>query len=54
MIERVISFWQNKSGATAIEYALIGSIISIVIIASLMSANTALEGLFQQVVDAFS
>lgn len=53
MIKRVRSFWHDESGATSIEYALIGAIVSIVIIASLMSANTALEGLFQQVVDAF-
>lgn len=53
MIKRVRSFWQAESGATSIEYALIGAIISIVIIASLMSANSVLEGLFTQVVNAF-
>ncbi len=53
MTQRLTSFWQDDSGATSIEYALIGAIVSIVIIASLMSANSVLEGLFTKVVNAF-
>jgi pilus assembly protein Flp/PilA len=36
-------FWRNESGATAIEYALIGGIVSIAIIAgaSLVGSNLA-------------
>jgi pilus assembly protein Flp/PilA len=39
----------NDSGATAMEYALIASLISIVIVAGLTSMGTSLSGFFSSV-----
>jgi pilus assembly protein Flp/PilA len=39
----------NESGATAIEYALIGSLISIVIVTAVTSIGSTLKGFFTAV-----
>lgn len=41
-------FLTNKSGATAIEYSLIGAVISIALIAGGRSIGTAMNDLFYQ------
>jgi pilus assembly protein Flp/PilA len=43
------SLVKDTSGATAIEYALIGTIISIIIVASLTAIGTNLSGFFTSV-----
>lgn len=43
-------FWLGRSGATAIEYALIASVISIAIVAGAMSLGTTLKGFFNSLV----
>ena len=43
------AFLKDKSGATAIEYGLIAAGISIVIIASVNSVGTTLNGTFSTV-----
>ncbi len=40
-------FARDASGATAIEYALIASVISIVIVTAVTSIGTTLNGFFQ-------
>jgi pilus assembly protein Flp/PilA len=39
-------FLRNKTAATSIEYALIGGLIAVVIIASLHSIGSAIQGKF--------
>jgi pilus assembly protein Flp/PilA len=46
------SFVGDAAGATAIEYALVGTIISIVIVASLPLIGTNLSGFFTTVATA--
>ena len=43
------SFRADESGATAIEYALIGSLISIVIVAALTSMGVSLRAKFNTI-----
>ena len=45
----LFAFLKDESGATAIEYGLIAAGISIVIIASVNSVGTALNGTFSTV-----
>jgi pilus assembly protein Flp/PilA len=46
-------FSGDEHGATAIEYAMIASIISIVIVTALASMTTSLEGMFSAVLTGF-
>jgi pilus assembly protein Flp/PilA len=46
-------FSGDEHGATAIEYALIASIVSIVIVTALTSMTTSLEGMFTAVLAGF-
>ena len=39
-------FWRDKSGATAIEYALIAGFISIIIVGAVRQVGTNLNSLF--------
>lgn len=47
-------FARDKSGATAIEYALIASLISIVIISAVGLVGGSVQQLFNSVVDALN
>ena len=49
MIKSLKSFVANESGATAIEYALIASLIAVAIIASLQAVTTKLNTVFSEV-----
>ena len=51
MLER---FLRDESGATAIEYALIVSLISIVIVAAAQGIGITLQGTFQAVNNGFA
>ena len=41
--------WANESGATAIEYGLIGALIAVVIITAVTKIGTNLKGTFNNV-----
>ena len=46
------AFVADASGATAIEYALIAGLVSIVILASVTNVGSAVNGLFTRVSNA--
>lgn len=52
MSSKVKSFLSNESGATAIEYALICSLIAVFLIASLQYLGSALSNEFSEIGDA--
>lgn len=54
MREKLRAFLASEGGATAIEYALIASIVSISIVVSLTSASTSLQAMFKSIHDAFT
>jgi pilus assembly protein Flp/PilA len=45
-------FWNDESGATAIEYGLIAAIVSVGIIVILQAVRTELQGTFASVQEA--
>ncbi|MGZ3411490.1 MAG: Flp family type IVb pilin [Xanthobacteraceae bacterium] len=47
-------FVQDKSGATAIEYAIIAGSLSIVILVSVNAIGSAVQGIFGQVAAGFT
>ena len=49
MTDRINAFVANESGATAIEYALIASLIAIAIITALTNLGTRLSSTFREV-----
>ena len=49
MYSRVTAFFSDESGATAIEYALIASLIAIVIIGAITAVGTSLNSTFNEV-----
>ena len=51
-MKRVSKFFRNESGATAIEYGLIASLIAVVIITAVTLAGGNLTGTFDQVATA--
>jgi len=48
----LVRFARNESGATAIEYALIASLVSVAIVAGAMALGSALDSSYQSVADA--
>ncbi len=49
MIQSILRFLRNESGATAIEYGLIAGLISVIIITVLTSVGTKLNVKFQRI-----
>jgi pilus assembly protein Flp/PilA len=49
MIKSLKNFVANETGATAIEYALIASLIAVAIIASLTAVSGSLQNVFSEV-----
>ncbi len=49
MIKSVRKFFQNESGATAIEYALIASLIAVFIITAVQTAGTKVGAVFDEI-----
>ena len=47
-------FLSDRKGATAIEYALLGSLIAVVVVMSIRTLGTNLEGLYTSVSSAIS
>ena len=54
MLTQIKNFWNDESGATAIEYGLIAGLIAVIIIGALTAIGTSLNGLFQKISDAVS
>ena len=52
MIKFVKNFLADDTGATAIEYALIASLIAVAIIVSLTTVSTQLQTVFSEVAGA--
>ena len=46
-MKRLISFFKDEEGATAIEYGLLAGLISIVIIAAVTQIGGYLKGIFE-------
>ena len=53
MFKLPMGFVKDESGTTAIEYALIASLISVVIVTAVTTIGTTLTGFFQTVAAAF-
>ena len=51
-MSKVFAFLKDESGATAIEYGLIAAGISVVIIATVNTIGTTLNGKFNEYLDA--
>jgi pilus assembly protein Flp/PilA len=51
-MERIIRFFKDEEGATAIEYGLIASLISVVIIAAVTAVGGGLTNTFNAVAAA--
>jgi len=49
MTNFIRSFWKDEEGATAIEYGLIASLVSIVAITALKSVGSKLTLVFNQI-----
>ena len=49
MYNRVTAFFSDETGATAIEYALLASLIAVAIIASITVIGTQLQNTFNEV-----
>ena len=49
MLTSLKNFLANKSGATAIEYALIAALIAVVIIGAVQTVGTKVSTVFSQV-----
>ena len=52
MLEMMKRFVRDEEGVTAIEYGLIAALIAVVIITSVTSVGTALEGVFTDIATA--
>lgn len=48
----LMSFWRSEQGATAIEYALIGSLIAAVIIGAVTTLGSSVNALFTETAEA--
>ncbi|MGE3622719.1 MAG: Flp family type IVb pilin [Bdellovibrionales bacterium] len=48
-MSKMIRFMKDESGATAIEYGLIASLIAVAIVGVLLTLGPALSGVFQTV-----
>ena len=51
-MEKLKRFFKGQEGATAIEYALIASLIALVIVAAVTAVGIALQGPFNTVAGA--
>lgn len=49
----LMRFFKDDHGSTAIEYALIGGIISLAILTGMTTISTEVQGLFTQVQQGF-
>jgi len=52
MFVRFLAFINNESGATAIEYSLLASLLAVAIIVALQTVSTQLNTVFSEVATA--
>ena len=48
----ITDFWNDESGATAIEYGLIAALIAVVVISAVTTVGTNLKGKFNNIANA--
>ena len=48
-MKKLISFFKDEEGVTAIEYSLIAALIAVFIIGAVMAVGTGVEGTFNTV-----
>lgn len=53
MVAVLRTLLRNRSGVTAIEYALIAGLVAIVIVAAVETLGTSVSGLFSSVIGGF-
>lgn len=53
-MKQLLKFWQEESGATAIEYGLIAALIGVVIIAGITSTGSATEEMYNHISDTIT
>jgi pilus assembly protein Flp/PilA len=53
VIERIRCFWSNESGATAIEYALLASLIAVALVPALGNLSKRLSSEFGEISGVF-
>ena len=53
MRDTALRIWRDKTGSTAIEYALIASLIAVVIVGALLLIGQSLSGFFTSVSNGF-
>jgi pilus assembly protein Flp/PilA len=51
-MEKLKRFFKEEEGVTAIEYALIASLIAIIIVGAVTATGTSVQGTFQAVANA--
>ena len=51
MIKKLMNFFKDEEGATAVEYGLMVALIAVVIIAAVGALGVNLQGVFQDVAD---
>lgn len=54
MAQRLRSFWQDETGATSVEYALIGVVVGVAALGGLQLIRNALNGFFSDATASFS
>ena len=52
-MKRILQLLRDRSGATAIEYAMIASVISIAAIGAMISVGGQVDGMFNNVANGF-
>ena len=53
-MERIKNFFKDESGASAVEYGLLVSLIAVAIIITVRALGTSLQGKFQEAADGVS
>ena len=53
-MKKLMRFFKDDEGVTAIEYGLIAALIAVVIIVAVTNVGTALAGIFQDIADAIT
>lgn len=53
LVRKLFCFWEDDGGTTAIEYALIGGIVSVAIVSALTAVGSSLSNTFSGISDNF-
>lgn len=52
MMRMLRALWEDEEGPTAVEYAILASLIAVVIVATVGALGFAVQGLFTRLADA--